>query len=106
MGQPRNKKKIAVIASFATVFAIFGGIYFFVGSILSQPANVSTLVLRPQPPNKSYDADPIKGIKKQSLLIPTKDGSTIHAWLFKVPNSTRLTIVNHGNAGNVSNRFY
>lgn len=95
-----------MIILLATIFAIVGGIYIFVGSILSQPANVSALVLRPQPPNKSYDAEPVKGIKKQSLSIPTTDGSIIHAWLFEVPNSRRLTIVNHGNAGNVSNRFY
>jgi hypothetical protein len=106
MLKPVNRKKLAIIISFATVFAIFGGIYLLVASVLSQPSNIDTLVLRPKPPNKSYEADPIAGIKKTSLFIPAKDGSKIHAWLFRLPHSTKLTIVSHGNAGNVSNRFY
>ncbi len=106
MLKPVNRKKLAILISFATVFAIFGGIYLFVASMLSQPSNIDTLVLRPKPANKSYEADPVAGSKKTSLFIQAKDGFKIHAWLFRVPNSTKLTIVSHGNAGNVSNRFY
>ncbi len=101
-----KRRKLAIIISFATVFAIFAGIYLSIAWMLAQPSTMNTAVLRPKPANKSYDANPVIGIKKESLFIPAQGGSKIHAWLFRVPNSTKLTIVSHGNAGNVSNRFY
>ena len=99
-------KKIAIVSSFATVFLIFSSIYTFAAFKLHDQSVVNFIVLRPQPPNRFYGLDQIPGIKRQTLYITCRDGSKLHCWLFRVPGSDKIVIVNHGNAGNISNRIY
>jgi fermentation-respiration switch protein FrsA (DUF1100 family) len=63
----------------------------------------SSAVLWPDDFNETVDIS-LPGIKRQTLSIATADGQDLDAWLFVVPGSTKLTIVNHGNAGNLSTR--
>lgn len=96
-----------VILSFCLVGSIFLAIYGLFGWFINEPGNVDVIALRPQPgPNQYYDEDPIPGIKKESFFIKTSGGEKIHCWLFRVPGASDIGIVNHGNAGNVANRFY
>jgi fermentation-respiration switch protein FrsA (DUF1100 family) len=99
--------KVAVVGTFLIVFAIFAGIYCLIGSFLHDGNSVNRLVLSPAVgANRFYNLDLVPGAKKEVIDIATPDGNKLNAWLFKVPGSDKLTIVSHGNAGNISNRIY
>jgi hypothetical protein len=103
----RKVMKVAVVGSFLLVFAIFAGIYCLVGAFLHDQNSVNRLVLAPSVgANRVYSLDLVPGARKEVIDIATPDGNKLNAWLFKVPGSDKLTIVSHGNAGNISNRLY
>jgi fermentation-respiration switch protein FrsA (DUF1100 family) len=63
-------------------------------------------VLAPYAYNEKCDIT-LPGIDRKPLSIPTSDGQKLDGWLFIKPGATKLTIVNHGNAGNMTSRgFY
>jgi pimeloyl-ACP methyl ester carboxylesterase len=58
-----------------------------------------------------YEFKQLQGVAKEELYIPLSDGKKLHAWFFKHSakehggkHPDRLVIVNHGNAGNISDR--
>lgn len=82
-------------------------IYYFVAKAMNDFAFLSSAVLHPRTAAKeAYDIETVAGIKKISLFIPCSDGSEMHAWYFKKPNSDRLLIANHGAGGNIIARTY
>jgi len=105
--KPAKTRKSYRVAGFIILGLIFSGIYFFFAWIIQQPQNINAIVLRPTVgDNQYYKWDPIAGIKKKTLYVEAADGSKLHCWLFPVAGSDRIAIVSHGNAGNISNRFY
>lgn len=47
----------------------------------------------------------IAGVKKDDVFVAVgKENTKVHGWFFRVPGAKKLVIINHGNAGNVSNR--
>ncbi|HEY9773038.1 MAG TPA: alpha/beta fold hydrolase [Planktothrix sp.] len=99
--------RVAIATSFAIVFAIFAAVYCLVAIKLHDPATLNLLVLRPLVGATDYYSRELSpSLKKKVFFIPACDGSKIDAWFFKVDGSDKLTIVNHGNAGNLANRFY
>lgn len=51
-----------------------------------------------------YQLKELEGVPKQDAFIPTSLGTKLHAWYFKNPRATKLVILDHGNAGNLSDR--
>lgn len=51
-----------------------------------------------------YEFQELLGVPKQDLHVALPDGTKLHAWFFKHPRSQGLVIINHGNAGNISDR--
>ena len=44
--------------------------------------------------------------KKIDVKISLSNHHTLSGWLFRLPNSPRVFLVSHGNAGNISNRIF
>jgi fermentation-respiration switch protein FrsA (DUF1100 family) len=96
--------RIGIIACWAV--GVLSLIVYVAGGLLIHDSNFADqTVLCPDLYNDTYDIS-LPGIKRQSFTIPTDDGQTLDAWLFLVPKATRLVIVNHGNAGNLSSRGF
>lgn len=104
--QKISPKKLALISAYLTPLLVVAFIYATVGEKFHEKGFVDSVVLRPSGADKYYELEPIANIKKRSIFIRANDGSKIHAWLFKVPATDKITIVSHGNAGNLANRFY
>ncbi len=106
-GPSARKTRAAIIASFVVVFVIASAVYIYVATILHNKSKLSFLILRPAVgSNKFYDEELVKGIKKQCVFVTAVDGSKLNGWFFKQPASGKLALVSHGNAGNISNRYY
>lgn len=80
--------------------------YVLTGLLLQSP--VYTMVaLRPHgADNPLYKIPSIANIPKQELKIATAGGVKLDAWYFNAPGSSKVVIVNHGNAGNLLNRLF
>jgi hypothetical protein len=104
MNMKFNWSRIRTIALLAIVsIMIVGYVGVGVGVLIHDNKFADGVVLCPSEFNDTHDVS-LKGIKRQSLVIPTGDGQKLDAWLFVVPGATKLTIVNHGNAGNLTSR--
>jgi uncharacterized protein len=51
-----------------------------------------------------YQLKSLDGVPRENLRIPSSNGHTLDAWFFRKPGSTRVALVSHGNAGNLSYR--
>jgi hypothetical protein len=80
--------------------------YLLTGLLLHSP--VYTMVaLRPiGAESPLFKIPSIINIPKQELKIATVGGAKLDAWYFKAPGSSKVVIVNHGNAGNLLNRLF
>jgi fermentation-respiration switch protein FrsA (DUF1100 family) len=45
------------------------------------------------------------GVTKQDVTIPTPNGKILHGWYFKMPGASKVFLISHGNAGNITSRF-
>ena len=45
------------------------------------------------------------GLNAENVWISTSDGEKLHGWFFPVEQSDYIVVLNHGNAGNISNRI-
>jgi len=103
----RKILKVVCIFFAALIVTELAAVYYFVATAMSDFEFLSKAVLHPRSAtSKEYDIEPVTGIKKVSLYIPCIDGSKMHGWYFKQPNSDRLVIVNHGAGGNLITRTY
>jgi len=90
----------------SALICIMGLCYVGGGLVIHDSNFADASLLYPSLYNDFVDVS-ITGVTRQSLAIQTVDGQTLDAWLFVVPGATKLVIVNHGNAGNLSSRgFY
>ena len=102
-----KKTKKLIIFNFIVLFATFAGAYLAVASILNNQALLQPILLRPDVGSiENYDQAVVAGIKKTTIYIPTADGEKMHAWLFSLQNSNKITVVSHGNAANISYRMH
>lgn len=46
----------------------------------------------------------VAGVKGEDCFFTNEAGNKLHGWLFKVPGATKICIVHHGNAGDISYR--
>jgi uncharacterized protein len=57
-------------------------------------------------PSRGYDATPSGlGLAHEDVWLTTEDGVRIHGWYLPVPRARWVTLVSHGNAGNISHRL-
>ena len=57
-------------------------------------------------PSRGYDATPSGlGLAHEDVWLTAEDGVRIHGWYLPVPRARWVTLVSHGNAGNVSHRL-
>ena len=57
-------------------------------------------------PSRGYDATPSGlGLAHEDVWLTTEDGVRIHGWYLPVPGARWVTLVSHGNAGNISHRL-
>lgn len=105
-----NTKKIikfVVIFCVALIFTELVAVYCFVAKAMGDFDFLSRAVLHPRSVAKeAYEIEPVAGIRKNSFFIPCSDGSKMHAWYFKKPDSDMLLIANHGAGGNIITRTY
>lgn len=101
------KPKKLIIFNFLVLFATFLGAYLALASILNNSSIMQPILLRPEVGStERYDRAVIAGIKRTDIAIPTADGKQMDAWLFQAPNSTKIAVVNHGNAANIAYRLH
>lgn len=53
-----------------------------------------------------YKITSVAGIDIEDLTFNSNGSTQLHGWLFKNPNSDKLILVSHGNAGNISHRVW
>jgi uncharacterized protein len=57
-------------------------------------------------PSRGYDATPSAlGLAHEDVWLTAEDGVRIHGWYLPVPRARWVTLVSHGNAGNISHRL-
>ncbi len=57
-------------------------------------------------PSRGYDATPSGlGLPHEDVWLTAEDGVRIHGWYLPVPRARWVTLVSHGNAGNISHRL-
>jgi len=57
-------------------------------------------------PSRGYDATPSGlGLAHEDVWLTADDGVRIHGWYLPVPRARWVTLVSHGNAGNISHRL-
>jgi fermentation-respiration switch protein FrsA (DUF1100 family) len=57
-------------------------------------------------PSRGYDATPSGlGLAHEDVWLTAEDGVRIHGWYLPVPQARWVTLVSHGNAGNISHRL-
>ena len=57
-------------------------------------------------PSRGYDATPSGlGLAYEDVWLTAEDGVRIHGWYLPVPRARWVTLVSHGNAGNISHRL-
>jgi fermentation-respiration switch protein FrsA (DUF1100 family) len=106
--KPRGKTILRRLVVFSlTAFVVLVALCYLGGGLLIHDKRFADYcVLCPYVYNEKYDIT-LPGVEKKALTIPTGDGQTLDAWLFTVPGASKLAIVNHGNAGNLTSRgFY
>ncbi len=104
MHHPRLRRFAVLAAWFFGLFMVL--LYTAGGLLIHDERFADYMVLAPSTYNDRSDIS-LTGIDKKTLAIPTSDGQKLDAWLFVKPGATKLAIVNHGNAGNMTSRgFY
>jgi len=56
-------------------------------------------------PEGYYDIDNLDGFKPQDISFTSRDGTSLHGWLFKLAGATRTILFHHGNAANLTTRL-
>jgi hypothetical protein len=57
-------------------------------------------------PTRGHDATPSGlGLAHEEVWLTTEDGVRIHGWYLPAPKARWVTLVSHGNAGNISHRL-
>jgi len=57
-------------------------------------------------PSRGYDATPSGlSLAHEDVWLTAEDGVRIHGWYLPVPRARWVTLVSHGNAGNISHRL-
>jgi len=57
-------------------------------------------------PTRGYDATPSGlGLAHEDVWLTAEDGVRVHGWYLPVPGARWVTLVSHGNAGNISHRL-
>jgi hypothetical protein len=57
-------------------------------------------------PTRGHDATPSElGLAHEDVWLTTEDGVRIHGWYLPVPRARWVTLLSHGNAGNISHRL-
>jgi pimeloyl-ACP methyl ester carboxylesterase len=57
-------------------------------------------------PTRGHDATPSGlGLAYEDVRLTTEDGVRIHGWYLPVPEARWVTLLSHGNAGNISHRL-
>jgi uncharacterized protein len=57
-------------------------------------------------PEGQYSVTTVAGVTGEQIFFDTTDGIKLNGVLFRHPNSDLVFLVNHGNAGNLTHRFY
>jgi fermentation-respiration switch protein FrsA (DUF1100 family) len=86
---------------------VVSGLYILLAPIVATPL-YDKLLFYPDYPvrydEKEYQLQTLHGCTKQDLHIETPNGQTVHAWFFRNPHASKVVLVSHGNASNISNR--
>lgn len=99
--------RFAGIICLCAVTCLLLGVYIVGWLKLSNKEFFDFLTLRPTVGcNLTDDMILVPGIKQKTFYIDCGGGGKLHCMLFRVPHSDTLTIVNHGNAGNIANRIH
>jgi fermentation-respiration switch protein FrsA (DUF1100 family) len=59
----------------------------------------------PDQSNILQQIEKITQARKVDVTIACANGNSLNGWLFKLPNSRKVFLVSHGNAGNIANRI-
>ncbi len=100
--QKKNKSAKSIVIREFTKLGIYVAIFYVLcGLLIKFSPAVEFILLRPQGKNAFYEAK----IDKQEVSFDNGHGDKLNGWLFKVPESKFVVLVNHGNAGNLINRL-
>jgi uncharacterized protein len=86
-------------------FALFL-VYMIIPCFLWSPM-YEQMVIAPLPadPAKYEYAVTHAKYKPEDHFFPNKNGDKLHGWFFKNPDSNKVVLIHHGNAGNISTRW-
>jgi len=86
------------------VYIVF--FYLAMGAFVHSPV-YEKLVVRPaRGPNEFYKIEGIMGVPRQQFYFSNENGDRLHGWFFRTPDAKKLVIINHGNAGDLTNRLF
>ncbi len=94
--KPKIQRELAKLAIYMiTAFLVFG-------CVIKFSPLYNTVVLRPEKRNALYDQ---VITSKQEVSFTNPSGDILNGWYFRAPDSKKIAIVFHGNAGNVTHRL-
>lgn len=99
---PTQKKKWTTTGKIMFTGWIFFLIAMIVPVALHTPI-YSNVILFPMANTKSPPV--IKGVQGEECTFTNDVGNKLNGWLYRVPGATKICIVHHGNAGNITNRL-
>lgn len=101
-----SERQVSPRKFFATLLAIGLCCYLLVGMTLFSPL-YGMVVFQPSwGTNSLYRIHNILGAQREEYFFPTAGGLKLHGWFFRLPKSSKVVVVNHGNAGDITNRLF
>lgn len=101
-----KKEKLSVRRQLQKLAIIAIAYYLVFGLCIASPL-YAWVVLRPATGmSQWYTIDSILNIKREEFYFKSRSGEKLHGWLFRVPGTSRIAVVHHGNAGNLTNRLF
>lgn len=93
------------LSAAAIVFVIFLGAAYAWFCPIANPNLYSQFFFRPEKKTDGpWQVRAVAGHAYEDVYFHSKNGSKLHGWYFRVPNSTYTFLVQHGNGGNLASR--
>ncbi len=99
-----NAKKIMVMIT-GIVGAGLAAAYVLLSPFFAMPLYNNFLFYPRLYDEDRYGETVLEGVTRKEVFFTTSDQKKLHGWLFRLPRSSEVVLVHHGNAGNLSSRL-
>ena len=90
---------------------VLAGLYVLLSPLVSMPLYERILFFPDRNLDEGAIAQPVEqlhkglGVEKSDVIIAAPDGNKLYGWYLKMPGATKVMLVSHGNAGNITSRI-